>query len=162
MTPTNPPAPDDSDDNEDENVLLLSDQVCFALYSAALAMTRAYRPLLETMGLTYPQYLALLLLWEQDGLTLKALGERLGLDSGTLTPLVKRLEAQGLVRRARDDADERLLRVRLTAEGAALKDKARCLPPEIIAACGWPPERLGVLREELKQLRDALNGGGGA
>jgi MarR family transcriptional regulator, organic hydroperoxide resistance regulator len=158
MTPTNPPAPD----NEDKNVLLLSDQVCFALYSAALAMTRAYRPLLEAMGLTYPQYLALLLLWEQDGLTLKALGERLGLDSGTLTPLVKRLEAQGLVRRARDDADERLLRVRLTAEGAALKDKARCLPPEIVAACGWAPERLGVLREELKQLRDALNGGGEA
>lgn len=138
--------------------LLLSNQACFALYAAGLAMNRFYRPLLEKMGLTYPQYLALLLLWEQDGRSLKELGEKLGLDSGTLTPLVKRLETQGLVRRARDEIDERLLRVRLTDAGAALKDQARCLPPAVLAACGWDGERLAALRGDLNALRDALNG----
>lgn len=141
---------------ETDEPLLLSNQACFALYAAGLAMNRLYRPLLETMGVTYPQYLALLLLWERDDRTLKELGERLGLDSGTLTPLVKRLETQGLVRRARDDADERLLRVRLTDAGAALREQAQCLPPAVLAGCGWDAERLAALREELNALRDAL------
>lgn len=137
--------------------LRLSNQACFALYAAGLAMNRVYRPLLEAMGLTYPQYLALLLLWEQDGRTLKDLGERLGLDSGTLTPLLKRLEGQGLITRARDPGDERLLRVRLTGQGAALQEQARCLPATILETCGWTPERLAQLRGELNALRDALN-----
>lgn len=141
--------------------LRLSNQACFALYAAGLAMNRVYRPLLEAMGLTYPQYLALLLLWEQDGRTLKDLGERLGLDSGTLTPLLKRMEGQGLITRARDPDDERLLRVRLTAQGTALQEQARCLPATILETCGWTPERLAQLRGELNALRDALNQSGG-
>ena len=137
--------------------LLLSNQACFALYSANLAMTRIYRPLLEALGLTYPQYLAMLLLWEEDGRSMKALGERLGLDSGTLTPLLKRLEGQGLVSRARDPQDERLVRIRLTPEGAALRDKAECLPAHIAAAAGCSVEELASLRDALLKLRDDLN-----
>ena len=137
--------------------LLLSNQACFALYSANLAMTRIYRPLLEALGLTYPQYLAMLLLWEEDGRAMKALGERLGLDSGTLTPLLKRLEGQGLVSRARDPQDERLVRIRLTPEGAALRDKAECLPTHIAAAAGCSVEELASLRDALLKLRDDLN-----
>ena len=137
--------------------LLLSNQACFALYSANLAMTRIYRPLLEALGLTYPQYLAMLLLWEEDGRSMKALGERLGLDSGTLTPLLKRLEGQGLVSRARDPQDERLVRIRLTPEGAALRDKAECLPTHIAAAAGCSVEELASLRDALLKLRDDLN-----
>lgn len=142
---------------QSDDPLRLSNQACFALYAAGLAMNRVYRPLLDAMGLTYPQYLALLLLWEQDGRTLKDLGERLGLDSGTLTPLLKRMEGQGLITRARDPDDERLLRVRLTAEGSALQEQARCLPATILQTCGWTPERLAHLRGELNALRDALN-----
>ncbi|MDR6771133.1 MarR family transcriptional regulator [Azospirillum sp. BE72] len=137
--------------------LLLSNQACFALYSANLAMTRVYRPLLESLGLTYPQYLAMLLLWEEDGQSMKALGERLGLDSGTLTPLLKRMEGQGLVTRARDPQDERLVRIRLTSEGAALRGKAACLPTHIAAAAGCSVEELASLREALLKLRDDLN-----
>ncbi len=137
--------------------LLLSNQACFALYSANLAMTRIYRPLLEALGLTYPQYLAMLLLWEEDGRSMKALGERLGLDSGTLTPLLKRLEGQGLVSRARDPQDERLVRIRLTPEGAVLRDKAECLPTHIAAAAGCSVEELASLRDALLKLRDDLN-----
>ncbi|KAA0581120.1 MarR family transcriptional regulator [Azospirillum sp. INR13] len=137
--------------------LLLSNQACFALYSANLAMTRVYRPLLESLGLTYPQYLAMLLLWEEDGQSMKALGERLGLDSGTLTPLLKRMEGQGLVTRARDPQDERLVRIRLTPDGAALRSKAACLPTHIAAAAGCSVEELTSLREALLKLRDDLN-----
>lgn len=137
--------------------LLLSNQACFALYSANLAMTRVYRPLLEALGLTYPQYLTMLLLWEEDGQSMKALGERLSLDSGTLTPLLKRMEGQGLVTRARDPQDERLVRIRLTAEGAALRARAACLPTHIAAAAGCSVEELTSLREALLKLRDDLN-----
>lgn len=137
--------------------LLLSNQACFALYSANLAMTRVYRPLLESLGLTYPQYLAMLLLWEEDGQSMKALGERLGLDSGTLTPLLKRMEGQGLITRARDPRDERLVLIRLTPDGAALRGKAECLPTHIAAAAGCSVEELISLRESLLRLRDDLN-----
>src|SRR3954469_15511270 len=97
-----------------EQALLLDNQVCFALYSASLAMTKLYKPLLDELGLTYPQYLAMLALWERDGLMVSELGERLWLDSGTLTPLLKRLEAAGLVARNRDAQDERRVHVSLT------------------------------------------------
>ncbi len=137
--------------------LLLSNQVCFALYSANLAMARVYRPLLEELGLTYPQYVMMLLLWEEDDQAMKVLGERLGLDSGTLTPLLKRLEGQGLVTRARDPQDERLMRIRLTPAGAALRARAECLPTRISEAANRSAEALGALRDSLIALRDDLN-----
>ncbi|MBP2298004.1 MarR family winged helix-turn-helix transcriptional regulator [Azospirillum picis] len=140
-----------------DDPLLLSNQACFALYSANLAMARVYRPLLEEIGLTYPQYVMMLLLWEEDGQSMKVLGERLGLDSGTLTPLLKRLEGQGLVTRARDPQDERLVRIRLTPQGAQLRGRAECLPSHIAAAAGSSAEELGRLRDALLRLRDDLN-----
>ncbi|AWN48924.1 MarR family transcriptional regulator [Methylobacterium terrae] len=139
------------------DALHLSSQICFAVYSAAHAFNRIYKPLLDRLGLTYPQYLVLLLLWEQDGQTMKTLGQRLYLDSGTLTPLLKRLEAAGLVRRARDIHDERLMRINLTESGAALRDKAMPFPNEIVCASGQPAERLVALRDEILALRDSLH-----
>jgi len=117
-------------------MLRLDHQLCFALYSASLAMTKLYKPLLEPLGLTYPQYLAMLVLWERDGLTVSELGQRLQLDSGTLTPLLKRLEASGLVQRLRDTADERRVLLRLTAAGRALKARAAKVPPQVACAAG--------------------------
>src|SRR5512145_2869291 len=110
-----PSAPRTSRRPRDSDWLLLDHQLCFALYSASLAMTKLYKPLLEPLGLTYPQYLVMLVLWESDGLTVSQVGERLALDSGTLTPLLKRLEAAGLVQRLRDSADERRVLLQLTA-----------------------------------------------
>jgi len=141
-----------------ENWLQLDRQLCFALYSASHAMTRVYRPLLEPLGLTYPQYLVLLVLWEQDDRTLSDLGERLGLDSGTLTPLVKRLEAQGLLRRQRDAADERRVRVQLLDAGRALRGPARGVPQALAAATGCSLGEITALVRELHALRDRLQG----
>src|SRR3954462_10871670 len=104
-----------------DRLLHLDNQLCFALYSASLAMTKLYKPLLDELGLTYPQYLVMLVLWERDGLTVSEIGERLSLDSGTLTPLLKRLEAAELVSRIRDTDDERRVHIRLTAAGRRLK-----------------------------------------
>src|SRR5262245_10899778 len=138
--------------------LHLDEQLCFALYSASRALTRAYAPLLEPLGLTYPQYLALLVLWERDGLPVKQLGERLALDSGTLTPLLKRLEHQGLVERRRGELDERIIHIHLTARGRALRGKARKVPIELACRAGYDvaSERslheLVRLRDELRQL----------
>lgn len=136
--------------------LLLSNQVCFALYSAQHAMTRVYRPVLDALGVTYPQYLVMLVLWEEEGCAVKGLGERLGLDSGTLTPLLKRLESQGLIRRSRDAVDERIVRIHLTPQGKSLKDKAQAVPGHILAASGRTTPELGELRDDLKRLRAAL------
>ena len=135
--------------------LQLDDQLCFALYHASRALTRAYAPLLEPLGLTYPQYLVLLVLWERDGLPVKEVGERLALDSGTLTPLCKRLEQQGLVERRRGEDDERLVRIHLTSEGRALRGKARKIPVELACLAGFD---LGSDRSvrELARLRDEL------
>jgi DNA-binding transcriptional ArsR family regulator len=108
-----------SDTFTPDQALLLDNQLCFALYSASLAMTKLYKPLLDELGLTYPQYLAMLVLWERDGLMVSELGERLSLDSGTLTPLLKRLEAAGLVARIRDVQDERRVHITLTPAGHA-------------------------------------------
>ena len=137
--------------------LALDQQLCFALYSASLAMTKAYKPLLEPLGLTYPQYLAMLVLWEGDGLAVSALGERLALDSGTLTPLLKRLEALGLVQRLRDAADERRVLLRLTAEGRALKTRAMGVPQAIACATACDLQQIQELSAQLKQLRHHLN-----
>src|SRR5947209_6616566 len=114
--------------------LMLGDQLCFAVYSTAHAFNRFYKPLLERLGLTYPQYLVMLVLWERDGVAVKDIGERLFLDSGTLTPLLKRMEQAGLVKRTRSSEDERQVLVALTAQGQALKDKARAVPMSILAS----------------------------
>jgi len=135
--------------------LHLDGQLCFALYHASRALTRAYAPLLEPLGLTYPQYLVLLVLWERDGVPVKALGDRLALDSGTLTPLLKRLEHQGLVTRKRGEDDERIVRIHLTAAGRALRAKAKKVPPELACSAGYDVASDRSMRE-LARLRDEL------
>ncbi len=135
----------------------LDDQLCFSLYGALQAMTRAYKPRLDRMGLTYPQYLVMLVLWEGGEPTVKALGERLGLDSGTLTPLLKRMEKHGLLTRRRDRADERLVRLALTAEGRALAGSAMGVMTEIGCATGLDGPGLAGLRDDLKRLKRALD-----
>ena len=137
--------------------LLLGNQLCFAVYSTAHAFNRFYKPMLDRLGLTYPQYLVMLVLWEQDGLPVKEIGERLFLDSGTLTPLLKRLQAAGLVKRTRSSEDERQVIVALTAQGEALKEKARSLPLSILAASDCSVAELSALKKEVEQLRDKLN-----
>jgi DNA-binding MarR family transcriptional regulator len=135
--------------------LQLDEQLCFALYNASRALTRAYAPLLEPLGLTYPQYLVLLVLWEHDGVPVKAIGERLSLDSGTLTPLLKRLAQQALVERRRGEDDERIVRIHLTPEGRALRGKARKIPTELACRAGYDIAAERSVRE-LARLRDEL------
>ena len=139
-----------------EDPLGLDNQLCFALYSSSLLMTKLYKPLLDEIGLTYPQYLAMLALWEEDGITVSRLGERLYLDSGTLTPLLKRLEKAGLVKRERNEKDERQVLVRLTPEGKALKRQAAGIPRKVAIASGMSLEEILNLRRRLKKLRGAL------
>lgn len=140
--------------NSDE--LLLDNQVCFALHSTSLLMTKVYKPLLQALGLTYPQYLAMLVLWEQDGLTVGEISHRLLTDPGSLTPLLKRLEAEGLLNRTRSREDERVVLVELTEQGRALQQEARQVPPCIQAASGRSVERLQELQAELLELRTQL------
>ena len=139
-----------------EQALLLDNQLCFALYSASLAMTRVYKPLLDELGLTYPQYLAMLVLWEQDGLMVSELGERLFLDSGTLTPLLKRLEAAGLITRLRAVADERRVHITLTAAGRQLTSQAAKIPGCIISATECSLPELMALTSRVQDLRQRL------
>jgi DNA-binding MarR family transcriptional regulator len=134
----------------------LEQQVCFAIYSAMHAVNKAYLPLLEKLSLTYPQYLAMLVLWECDNVTVKELGGRLFLDSGTLTPLLKRLEAMGLVDRARDPKDERKVRLSLTGKGKDLRQDALAIPGQIAAAMGRPADDLKAVRKELRRIRNCL------
>jgi DNA-binding MarR family transcriptional regulator len=136
--------------------LALDHQLCFALYSASLAMTKLYKPLLDPLGLTYPQYLVMLVLWEGDGLTVGAVGERLALDSGTLTPLLKRLESTGFVQRLRDAADERRVLLQLTSAGRALKERAVAVPPQVAQASGCTLGELSALTARLHALREEL------
>ena len=131
--------------------------MCFALYSASLTMTKVYKPLLQKFGLTYPQYLAMLVLWEQDGRSVSELGERLFLDSGTLTPLLKRLEALALVTRTRDAADERRVIVALTAAGKRLHKQALAVPQQISCATECSLPELMSLTRQLGELRAALS-----
>ena len=137
-------------------LLRLDSQLCFALYSANLAMAKVYRRLLADLGLTYPQYLVMLVLWEGDGLTVSQLGERLFLDSATLTPLLKRLQTAGLVLRERGREDERQVLVSLSDAGRALRSKARAVPENVFCASGCKPEELQTIRRELEQLRARL------
>jgi DNA-binding MarR family transcriptional regulator len=137
--------------------LLLGNQLCFAVYSTAHAFNRAYKPLLDRLGLTYPQYLVMLVLWERDGVPVKDIGERLMLDSGTLTPLLKRLEAAELVKRTRSTEDERQVLIALTPRGQALKEKARAVPQAILAASACSIAELSAMKNEMITLRDRLN-----
>ncbi|MGS5085176.1 MarR family winged helix-turn-helix transcriptional regulator [Hydrogenophaga sp. A37] len=139
-----------------DQALRLDNQLCFALYSASLAMTKLYKPLLDELGLTYPQYLALLVLWEQDGVTVSELGDRLNLDSGTLTPLLKRMEAAGLVSRLRDAADERRVLIRLTPEGRQLKARAQRIPGCVLQASQCDVAEAIALTRQVQALRDRL------
>jgi DNA-binding MarR family transcriptional regulator len=141
---------------DSDQALLLDNQLCFALYSASLAMTKLYKPLLDELGLTYPQYLAMLALWERDGPMVSELGERLALDSGTLTPLLKRLEAAGLVARVRDAQDERRVHISLTAAGRRLKARARKVPGAILNATQCSLPEIVRLTRELRGLRERL------
>lgn len=139
-----------------DSVSRLEGQLCFAVYQAGHAFNRMYRTVLADLGLTYPQYLVMLVLWEGDGLTVSGLGERLALDSGTLTPLLKRMEASGFVRRERSRDDERQVRIHLAAGGEALREKGRCVPDRIGCAIAADPERNGRLLDDLVALREAL------
>lgn len=136
--------------------LLLDNQLCFAVYAAAHTFAQAYKPFLDPEGLTYPQYLVLLELWERDGQTVKQLGEPLHLDSGTLTPLLKRMEAAGWVTRRRDDDDERIVRVSLTERGRAFRDKAKAIPAAMMCASGLDPAGLGALRNKIRRVANEL------
>lgn len=142
-TNANPPVP-------------LDDQLCYAIYSVGMAIQRVYKPLLDQLGLTYPQYLVLNVLWREDKLTVGGIAERLALESSTLTPLLKRLEAAGLVRRTRNPDNERQVVVALTDEGRALKSKAGCLGDALLLASGQNPAHLGAMNRDMRDLRDAL------
>jgi DNA-binding MarR family transcriptional regulator len=137
--------------------LRLDHQLCFALYAASLSMTKLYKPLLAPLGLTYPQYLVMLVLWQADGITVSQLGEQLALDSGTLTPLLKRLQAAGLVQRLRDTTDERRVLLQLAPAGIALKARAVRVPQTIAAASGCELGELSSLTARLQALRLQLS-----
>jgi DNA-binding MarR family transcriptional regulator len=138
------------------DLLLLDRQLCFALYSSSLAMTKLYKPVLSPLGLTYPQYLVLLALWERDAIAVSALGERLWLDSGTLTPLLKRMEAAGLLTRVRDVADERRVIVTLSRAGRALRRRAAPVPLRVACAAGCSLTEISALTAQLQRLRSNL------
>lgn len=135
----------------------LDDLLCFAVYSASHAFNRLYKPLLDELGLTYPQYLVMVTLWERDDRTVGEIGERLFLESNTLTPLLKRMEAAGLVSRSRDPADERQVRLQLTPEGRALIDKARQVPPCVLDATSLSSEEARRLTDQIAALRTSLS-----
>ena len=137
--------------------LQLDNQLCFALHSTSLLMTKAYKPLLQSIGLTYPQYLALLALWERDGQRVSDLGARLFLDSGTLTPLLKRLEAANLVTRTRSAEDERVVHVGLTASGRKLRKKAEGIPAAMSCALGLNGDQIAALRDPLRKVLARLH-----
>ena len=141
---------------DDTSPLCLKRQLCFALYAASNRVTRLARPALEALGLTYPQYLVLLVLWEHAPCTVGEIGQALMLDSGTLTPLLKRMEANGLLTRTRDPADERCVRIALSPQGRALKRRAMQIPAGMRCQIALPPDELESLREQLHTLLQAI------
>lgn len=141
---------------DDTSVLDLDGFLCFAIYSAGHAFNQLYRPLLDGIGLTYPQYLVMVALWKRDDQTVKEIGQRLHLDSSTLTPLLKRLEGLGHINRSRDPSDERQVRLRLTEQGRALREKARAIPSCIGEATGLSPEHLRRLVKEITAARENI------
>jgi len=138
------------------DALKLENQLCFALYSTSLAMTQLYKELLADLNITYPQYTIMLILWEQDKLSLKEIADRLGQKSGALTPVVKRLESEGLVTRYRGIEDDRSLSIQLTARGNKMKAKALKINRCVAEACGLKNEELSTLRENLVALREKI------
>jgi DNA-binding MarR family transcriptional regulator len=134
----------------------LEDQLCFALYGASVAVQRAYKPLLDELGITYPQYLALSSLWESDGQRVGSIARRLDLEPSTITPILKRLEQAGFVTRERQADDERQVLVRLTGAGRAMRKRSMCLPGRLFEAAGMPPSRLVSLLTAVKAFRDAV------
>lgn len=136
--------------------LPLDEHLCFALYSASMAINRLYKPLLDRLGITYPQYLVLNALWEQDGRSIGAIARRLSLEPSTITPLVKRLEANGLVTRARDRDDERSVVVTLTQKAQALQAQTRCLGETLLQSSGMSAEDLMALNRQVSELRKSL------
>jgi MarR family transcriptional regulator, organic hydroperoxide resistance regulator len=137
--------------------LSLSQHMCFALYSASLTMTKVYQPFLKLLKLTYPQYLVLLVLWEKNVRKVSEIGQVLYLDSGTLTPILKKLEALGYVERRRCETDERCVWIHLTAAGRAVQKKSQAVPACVIDACGCGPKELTDLNARLKSLRESLH-----
>ncbi len=144
-------------DPQSQKALHLDQQLCFALYSTSLAMTKVYKPLLDKLGLTYPQYLIMLILWQNDGLALKDIGEQLQIDSGALTPVIKRMEAMGLLIRTRNPQNERTLEIRLTKVGWAMQEEAVQVNRTIGVSCGMAEPDIHALRMELVQLRSELS-----
>ncbi|WP_430592257.1 MarR family winged helix-turn-helix transcriptional regulator [Humidisolicoccus flavus] len=142
-------------DSPVDDPLALERQVCFALALASRSVIAAYKPVLQPMGLTHPQYLVMLALWQHEPLTLKALQQLLQLDAGTLSPLVKRLDTMGLITRSRDPRDERSLAIALTAEGRALRAQAESIPPTMMRKLGLSPEELQILHRTMMALIDA-------
>lgn len=143
-----------------DSALRLDNQLCFALYSASLALNKVYRRELAALGLTYPQYLVMLVLWERDGVAVSEIGQRLHLDSATLTPLLKRLQAGGLVTRTRATHDERQVVIALTDQGRALKTQARGVPRAVASATGCSQPQLVAVKAQLESLRAALMASG--
>lgn len=141
-----------------DDSLLLDNQMCFALYSTSLLMTKVYKPLLHELGLTYPQYLTMLVLWERDGMTVGEISTRLLTDPGSLTPLLKRLEAEGMLSRTRSKDDERVVIVQLTEQGRALREQACSVPDSILRASGQGEKDLQALQNHLLELRKNLQG----
>lgn len=139
--------------------LKLSNFLCFAIYSTANAVTRAYQPRLAALGLTYPQYLVMVVLWEEENQTVKAIGDKLSLDSGTLTPMLKRLEAAGLITRRRDTIDERQVLIGLTKAGRAMRERAEAVPVSMGKAFGCTMDEAQAMRSELMAMRDNLVAG---
>ncbi|RTE09331.1 MarR family winged helix-turn-helix transcriptional regulator [Paenibacillus whitsoniae] len=137
--------------------LKLENQLCFSLYASSRAITRMYRPLLEELGITYPQYLVLLVLWDQEESTVKELSEKLDLDSGTLTPMLKRMEAQQLLVRRRSQEDERVVNILLTETGRALYDRAICIPQTLFAASGLSEEEIVSFNQQLQRIISSVN-----
>ncbi|KQH88182.1 MarR family transcriptional regulator [Vibrio sp. Vb2880] len=142
----------------DDELLLLDNQLCFPLYSAANAVVRAYRPLLDALDLTYPQYLVMMVLWQQNAISVKTLGEKLHLDSGTLTPLLKRLESKGLVERRRSVTDERARELWLTERGTALREQALAVPKSMVCKFDLDLDELVMLKQLCEKVVGKLNG----
>jgi len=137
----------------------LDSQLCFSLYAATIAVNRTYKPILDKLGLTYPQYLVLSTLWEEDGLAVSAIADRLSLESSTITPLVKRLESAGFLTRLRNPKDERQVLVSLTSKGRSMQDKTACLTQTLLERSGMTVDQIVKLNRQVQKLRDALAAG---
>lgn len=148
------------DNSSKDDLLQLEKFLCFSIYSAGHAFNRVYKPLLDNLGLTYPQYLVMVTLWQEDNQSVRSIGSKLYLESSTLTPLLKRLEANGLVNRKRDPEDERSVRVSLTDAGKELRNKAEEVPPCILEATGLDIETAKRLNRDLRTMRDQMEAGG--